>query len=101
MTKYDLVIYGASGFTGQFVIEYVHRAAKEHQVRQPHHNMKRICHVIRSPGLWPGDTREDCELPWLERGLWLELTCPQVMIMIMMMTMINDDVISSSSPDPE
>ena len=28
MTKYDLVIYGASGFTGQFVIEYVHRAAK-------------------------------------------------------------------------
>ncbi len=32
MTKYDLVIYGASGFTGQFVIEYVHRAAKEHQV---------------------------------------------------------------------
>ena len=35
MTKYDLVIYGASGFTGQFVIEYVHRAAKEHQVRDP------------------------------------------------------------------
>ena len=34
MTKYDLVIYGASGFTGQFVIEYVHRAAKEHQVSQ-------------------------------------------------------------------
>ena len=34
MTKYDLVIYGASGFTGQFVIEYVHRAAKEHQVRK-------------------------------------------------------------------
>jgi len=32
MTKYDLVIYGASGFTGQFVIEYVHRAAKEHQI---------------------------------------------------------------------
>ena len=35
MTKYDLVIYGASGFTGQFVIEYVHRAAKEHQVSDP------------------------------------------------------------------
>jgi len=32
MTKYDLVIYGASGFTGQFVIEYVHRAAKEHNL---------------------------------------------------------------------
>ena len=32
MTKHDLVIYGASGFTGQFVIEYVHRAAVEHQV---------------------------------------------------------------------
>ena len=32
MTKHDLVIYGASGFTGQFVIEYVHRAALEHQV---------------------------------------------------------------------
>lgn len=32
MTKYDLVIYGASGFTGQFVIEYVHRAAKEHNI---------------------------------------------------------------------
>ena len=34
MAKYDLVIYGGSGFTGQFVIEYVHRAAKEHQVKQ-------------------------------------------------------------------
>ena len=32
MAKYDMVIYGASGFTGQFVIEYVHRAAKEHQL---------------------------------------------------------------------
>ena len=38
MTKYDLVIYGASGFTGQFVIEYVHRAAKV--------NMIRVFHVI-------------------------------------------------------
>ena len=32
MSKYDLVIYGASGFTGQFVIEYVERAAQQHQV---------------------------------------------------------------------
>ena len=29
MSKLDLVIYGASGFTGQFVIEYVERAARE------------------------------------------------------------------------
>ena len=29
MSKLDLVIYGASGFTGQFVIEYVERAAGE------------------------------------------------------------------------
>ena len=42
MTKYDLVIYGASGFTGQFVIEYVHRAAKEHQVRQPSSYYKEV-----------------------------------------------------------
>ena len=48
MTKYDLVIYGASGFTGQFVIEYVHRAAKEHQVRQPtsHYEELMSCHQI-------------------------------------------------------
>jgi len=32
MSRYDLVIYGASGFTGQFVIEYVHRAAEEHSL---------------------------------------------------------------------
>ena len=32
MSKYDLVIYGASGFTGQFVIEYVARAAEEHSL---------------------------------------------------------------------
>jgi len=30
MSRYDLVIYGASGFTGQYVVEYVHRAAVEH-----------------------------------------------------------------------
>jgi short subunit dehydrogenase-like uncharacterized protein len=30
MNRYDLVIYGASGFTGQYVVEYVHRAALEH-----------------------------------------------------------------------
>jgi hypothetical protein len=30
MEKYDFVIHGASGFTGQFVVEYVYRAAKEH-----------------------------------------------------------------------
>jgi len=29
MSRYDLVVYGASGFTGQYVVEYVHRAAKE------------------------------------------------------------------------
>ena len=29
MSKYELVIYGASGFTGQFVIEYVARAGLE------------------------------------------------------------------------
>merc|ERR1719334_672615 len=29
MSRYDLVVYGASGFTGQFVVEYVHRAAEE------------------------------------------------------------------------
>ena len=28
--KYDLVVYGASGFTGQYVVEYVHRAAVQH-----------------------------------------------------------------------
>ena len=32
MSKYDLVVYGASGFTGQFVMEYVARAAEEHQL---------------------------------------------------------------------
>ena len=32
MSKYDLVIYGASGFTGQFVIEYVARAGEEHHL---------------------------------------------------------------------
>ena len=32
MSKYELVIYGASGFTGQFVIEYVARAAVEHNL---------------------------------------------------------------------
>ena len=32
MSKYELVIYGASGFTGQFVTEYVARAAEEHQL---------------------------------------------------------------------
>ena len=30
MNRYDLVIYGASGFTGQYVVEFVYRAAKEH-----------------------------------------------------------------------
>jgi short subunit dehydrogenase-like uncharacterized protein len=30
MEKYDFVIHGASGFTGQFVVEYVYRAAQEH-----------------------------------------------------------------------
>jgi len=30
MSRYDLVVYGASGFTGQFVVEYVHRASIEH-----------------------------------------------------------------------
>jgi len=30
MSRYDLVVYGASGFTGQFVVEYVHRASVEH-----------------------------------------------------------------------
>lgn len=29
MDKYDFVIHGASGFTGQYVVEYVHRAAQE------------------------------------------------------------------------
>eukprot|EP00088_Acartia_fossae_P067644 TRINITY_DN8463_c0_g1_i11.p1 TRINITY_DN8463_c0_g1~~TRINITY_DN8463_c0_g1_i11.p1 ORF type:complete len:419 (-),score=82.97 TRINITY_DN8463_c0_g1_i11:598-1854(-) len=29
MERYDLVVYGASGFTGQYVVEYVHRAALE------------------------------------------------------------------------
>jgi len=32
MSNYDLVIYGASGFTGQYVIDYVHRAAVEHKL---------------------------------------------------------------------
>ena len=32
MSRYDLVIYGASGFTGQYVIEYLHRAAVEHSL---------------------------------------------------------------------
>jgi len=32
MNRYDLVIYGASGFTGQYVVEFVYRAAKEHGV---------------------------------------------------------------------
>jgi len=32
MSRYDLVIYGASGFTGQFVIEFVHKAAIEHGI---------------------------------------------------------------------
>ena len=30
MVRYDLVIYGASGFTGQYVVEYLHKAAVEH-----------------------------------------------------------------------
>jgi hypothetical protein len=30
MEKYDFVIHGASGFTGQFVVEYVYRATQEH-----------------------------------------------------------------------
>ena len=32
MEKYDFVIHGASGFTGQYVVEYVYRAAQEHGV---------------------------------------------------------------------
>jgi len=32
MPAFDLVVYGASGFTGQYVIDYVHRAAKEHGI---------------------------------------------------------------------
>jgi short subunit dehydrogenase-like uncharacterized protein len=30
--KYDLVVYGASGFTGQYVVEYVHRAAVQYGI---------------------------------------------------------------------
>jgi len=32
MSRYDLVIYGASGFTGQYVIDFVYRAAQEHGI---------------------------------------------------------------------
>ena len=32
MSRYDLVIYGASGFTGQYVIEFLHKAAVEHNL---------------------------------------------------------------------
>jgi len=32
MSRYDLVLYGASGFTGQYVIEFLHRAAVEHSL---------------------------------------------------------------------
>lgn len=32
MTKYDIVLYGASGFTGQNVLEYLHRAAVEYSL---------------------------------------------------------------------
>jgi len=32
MLKYDFVVYGASGFTGQYVVEFVHRAALEHGI---------------------------------------------------------------------
>jgi len=31
-STYDLVVHGASGFTGQYVVEYVHRAALEHGI---------------------------------------------------------------------
>ena len=30
MVRYDIVVYGASGFTGQYVVQFVHRAALEH-----------------------------------------------------------------------
>lgn len=32
MDRYDFVIHGASGFTGQYVVEYVYRAAQEHGI---------------------------------------------------------------------
>jgi len=32
MLKYDIVVYGASGFTGQYVVEFVHKAALQHGI---------------------------------------------------------------------
>merc|ERR1712127_686428 len=32
MSRYDLVVYGASGFTGQYVVEFVFRAARQHNL---------------------------------------------------------------------
>ena len=29
MSKYDITVFGASGFTGQFVVEYVAKAVKD------------------------------------------------------------------------
>jgi hypothetical protein len=45
MEKYDFVIHGASGFTGQFVVEYVYRAAQEHGKAQ-----KRCIISVADPG---------------------------------------------------
>eukprot|EP00092_Neocalanus_flemingeri_P018792 GFUD01020350.1.p1 GENE.GFUD01020350.1~~GFUD01020350.1.p1 ORF type:complete len:421 (-),score=109.24 GFUD01020350.1:86-1348(-) len=32
MSRFDIVLYGASGFTGQYVIEFLHKAAVEHNL---------------------------------------------------------------------
>ena len=32
MIRYDFVIYGATGFTGQFVVDFVVRAEQEHGI---------------------------------------------------------------------
>ena len=62
--------------------------------------------MLRSPGQLLGETRGGCRLQWPGPGLWSELTCPQVMTMMMMMTMmtmmimmtVTDNILTIFSP---
>jgi len=52
MVRYDIVVYGASGFTGQYVVQFVHRAALEHGISWAvaGRNEGRLSEVLKTAG---------------------------------------------------
>ncbi len=59
MSDFDLVVYGATGFTGKLVAEYLAKRGGPERIALAGRNPDRLAHVAADPRAVAGDTAQD------------------------------------------